>query len=99
MGRRNKVLRLPVDIRTQVDRMIFSRQMDDGQIVLWLQEQGFDITRSGFSRYAKGLRDAMGDAANYPGLSQEEGGATWLILTEIRRLRASIDELKGAIKS
>jgi len=94
MARRSSLLtRLPVDVRTEVDQMLFDGVLSDTEIVAWLQERGYRISKSALGRYAKSLRDVLGPAARHPALTDSEG-IMWLLLTEIRELRAAISALR-----
>ena len=98
MGRRSSVLsKLPVEVRTEVDRMLIQGTYADTEIVEWLQAKGHDISKSALGRYAKSLRDALGPAARHPVLAEGEGVA-WLLLSEIRQLRLAVEALREEVR-
>ena len=98
MGRRSSVLsRLPVEVRTEVDRMLIQGTYADTEIVEWLQAKGYAISKSALGRYAKSLRDALGPAARHPMLAEGEG-VVWLLLNEIRQLRESVEALRKEVR-
>jgi len=98
MGRRSSVLsRLPVEVRTEVDRMLIQGSYADTEIVEWLQAKGYVISKSALGRYAKNLRDALGPAARHPVLAENEGVA-WMLLSEIRQLRKTVEALREEVR-
>lgn len=99
MGRRSSILALPGSVRTQVDQWILSREMSDLDIVARMAEMGFEVSKSALGRYALGLRNALGKAAEYPVLQTDPNGPLWLLLTEMRQLRAAVDTLQASIAS
>lgn len=54
MGSRSGISKLPVEIRLQIeDKIIESNYSDYEEIAAWLQELGYDISRSAVGRHGK----------------------------------------------
>lgn len=53
---RSSIQKLPVEIVIEVKRRLRSGSFDQADILLWVKEQGYEIKKSAFSRYAIKLR-------------------------------------------
>jgi hypothetical protein len=54
MPRRSKITQLPPEIKAQFDRLLIEKGFSDyDAVVIWLQDQGFDVSRSTAHRYGQ----------------------------------------------
>lgn len=60
MPRRSKILDLPPEVKAELDRRLITGGFRDYEgLSDWLQEQGYDISRSGIHRYGQGFEDRL----------------------------------------
>lgn len=71
MGARSKVLDLPDDVRTELERRLVGSGFggyDD--LAAWMAEQGYAVSRSSLGRYGKSLEQRMGRLRDSARLSE-----------------------------
>jgi hypothetical protein len=60
MPRRSKIINLPAEVKAELDRRLISGGFSDYEgLAEWLQQQGFDISRSGIHRYGQGFESRL----------------------------------------
>lgn len=60
MPRRSKITQLPPEIKSQFDRMLIAKGFSDYEgIAYWLQEQGYDVSRSAAHRYGQEFEEKI----------------------------------------
>jgi len=60
MPRRSKILDLPPEVKGELDRRLITGGFCGyDALAAWLQEQGYDISRSGVHRYGQGFEDRL----------------------------------------
>lgn len=60
MPRRSKITQLPSEIKSQFDRMLIEKGFSDYEgIAYWLQEQGYDVSRSAAHRYGQEFEEKI----------------------------------------
>jgi hypothetical protein len=60
MPARSKITLLPPDIKAEFDRLLIAKNFADYDgIVVWLQERGYDVSRSAAHRYGQGFEERI----------------------------------------
>jgi hypothetical protein len=78
MGRRSTISTLPEALRRELDELLVSKNFSDYEgIAAWLQERGYDISKSSVHRHGSALEqsydEAMADARGLLALTRASG--------------------------